>query len=76
MWFVWWVRRSLDTPPSDVIPPLAKALLLGRWIGPLSFRSGTFKTAPCNQNFMMEATPRSSANQAMAEQTGQQATCI
>ena len=39
---VGWVRRSLnDTPPSDdVIPPLAKVLLLGSWTGPLSFRSG------------------------------------
>ena len=38
---VGWVRRSLeDTPPSDdVIPPLAKILLLGRWTGPLSFWS-------------------------------------
>jgi len=42
VWFVGWVRRSLDdTPPSDdVIPPLAKVPLLGRWTGPLSFRSG------------------------------------
>jgi len=40
---VGWVRCSLDdTPPSDdVIPPLAKDLLLGRWTGPLSFRSGS-----------------------------------
>jgi len=37
-----WVRRSLDdTPPSDdVIPPLAKVPLLGRWASSLSFRSG------------------------------------
>jgi len=42
VWVVGWVRRSLDdTPPSDdVIPHLAKVLLLGRWTGPLSFRSG------------------------------------
>ena len=42
MWVVECVRRSLDdTPPSDdVIPPLAKVLLFGRWTGPLSFRSG------------------------------------
>ena len=41
MWVVGWVRRRLDdTPPSDdVIPPLAKFLLLGGWTCPLSFRS-------------------------------------
>jgi len=76
VWVVGWVRRRLDTPPSDVIPPLAKFFLLRRWTGPLSFRSGTIKTAPGKRNFMMEATPSNSANQAMAEQTGQQATCI
>jgi len=42
VWVVAWIRRSLDdTPPSDdVIPPLAKVLLLGRWTGPLIFRNG------------------------------------
>jgi len=42
VWVVGWVRRSLyDTPPSDdVIPPLAKVLLLGRWTGLLNFRNG------------------------------------
>ena len=42
MWVVVWVLRNLDdTPPTDdVIPPLAKVLLLGRWTGLLSFRSG------------------------------------
>jgi len=41
VWVVGWVRRRLDdTPPSDdVILPLAKVLLLGRWTGPLRFRS-------------------------------------
>ena len=62
MWVFGWVRRSLDTPPSDVIPTIAMDLLLGRWTGTLSFRSGTFKTDPGKQNFMMEATPSSSAN--------------
>jgi len=40
---VGWVRRSLDdtSPSDDVIPPLAKVPLLGRWTGPLSFRSGS-----------------------------------
>ena len=42
MWFVGWDLRGLDdTPPlDDVIPPLAKVLLLGRRTGPLSFWSG------------------------------------
>jgi len=42
VWVVGWVRRSFDetTPSDDVIPPLAKVLLLGRWTGPLSFKSG------------------------------------
>jgi len=42
VWVVGWVRRSLDDtlPSDDVIPPLAKVLLLGRWTGQLSFRSG------------------------------------
>ena len=42
MWFVGWNRRGLDdTPPlDDVIPPLSKALLLGRRTRPLGFRSG------------------------------------
>jgi len=42
---VGWVRCSLEETPSsdDVIPPLAKVLLLGRWTGPLSFRSGRLR---------------------------------
>ena len=42
VWVVGWVRRSLDDtiPSDDVIPPTAKVPLLGRWTGPLSFRSG------------------------------------
>ena len=42
VWFVGWDRRGLDdTPPfDDVIPPLAKFLLLGRMTDLLSFRSG------------------------------------
>ena len=34
------------------------------------------ETAPGKQNILREATPSISANQPMAEQTGQQATCI
>jgi len=33
-------------------------------------------TAPGKRNFLREATPSNSANHPMAEQTGQQATCI
>jgi len=42
VWFFGWDRRGLDdTPPlDDVVPPLAKALLLGRRTRPLGFRSG------------------------------------
>jgi len=36
----------------------------------------TKKTAPGNQNYLLEATPISSANQPMAEQADQQETCI
>ena len=34
------------------------------------------KTAPCNRKYLQEATPTSSANQSMAEQTEHQATGI
>ena len=42
MWLVLWDRRGLDdTPPlDDIVPTLAKALLLGRRTRPLGFRSG------------------------------------
>jgi len=42
LWVVGWVRRSLDNthPSDDVVPPLAKVLLLGRWTGPLGLGSG------------------------------------
>ena len=42
--FVGWVCRGLDnTPPlDDMVPTLAKALLLGRRARPLGFRSGGF----------------------------------
>jgi len=36
----------------------------------------TKKTAPGKQNYTQQAMPTSSANQLMAQQTGQQVTCI
>jgi len=36
----------------------------------------TKETAPGKRNYTQQAMPTSSANQPMAEQTGQQATCI
>jgi len=42
VWLVGWDRRGLDdtTPLDDMVPTLAKALLLGRRTGPLGFWSG------------------------------------
>jgi len=41
VWVVGWVCRSLDNTHTsdDVVPPLAKVLLLGRWTGPLGLGS-------------------------------------